>query len=357
MRIIAHLDMDAFFAAIEERDQPRFKGLPVVVGADPKDGKGRGVVSTANYKAREYGIHSALPISKAWELSEIAKSQGKPKAVFVGVDFKHYEEVSEKIIEIIKKYVTLIEIASIDEVYFDLSSFKSYKKAQEVCKKIKYEIKSKEKLTASVGIGSNKLVAKIASDMQKPDGLTVVKSEDVESFFEPLSLRKIPGIGPKTEEFFKKLGVSTVKDIKKYSQEDLKSMFGKLGIDFYEKARGIDNSPIEECYDTKSIGEQETFEKDTFDSGFISERLKFLTESVWQRFKKSDFKKFRTIALTVRFQGFETKSRSYTPKENIRDLDGFRFEALKIFIPFLDRRENPNHKSIRLIGLRIKNLK
>src|SRR3989338_962353 len=197
-RIIAHLDMDAFFAAVEERDHKWLKGKPIVVGADPKEGRGRGVVSTANYKAREYGIRSALPISKAWQFSELAKKRGMPPAEFLQPNFDRYEETSGRIISLIRANKRIVEEASIDEAYFDLSELGSYENAAEFCKKLKKEIFEKEKLTCSVGIGSNKLIAKIASDMQKPDGLTVVGADDektclelVERFLEPLPIRKI----------------------------------------------------------------------------------------------------------------------------------------------------------------------
>lgn len=160
MRIIAHLDMDAFFAAIEERDNPQFYGMPIAVGADPKSGQGRGVVATANYKAREYGIHSALPISKAWQYSEAARRRGKPPVIFLPANFERYTEASEHIMAIIRAHAPLVEQASVDEAYFDISFFGSYAKAEKICRAIKGEIKEKEKVTASVGIGPNKLIAK-----------------------------------------------------------------------------------------------------------------------------------------------------------------------------------------------------
>ena len=197
MRIIGHLDMDAFFASLEEAGSEIFYGKPIVVGADPKNGQGRGVVSTANYKAREYGIKSALPISKAWQLSQKAKAEGKPEAVFVQPDFERYEKAHEEIFEVIKRHSDLVEPASIDEFYFDLSFAQNFLKAEEICKKIKKEIKGKLKVTCSVGIGPNKLIAKIAAGIKKPDGLFLVLPQDAEKFLEPLSIREIPGIGPK----------------------------------------------------------------------------------------------------------------------------------------------------------------
>lgn len=366
MRIIAHLDMDAFFAAIEERNNPRFKGRPIVVGADPENGKGRGVVSTANYAARKYGIHSALPISAAWALSEEAKKKGLPPAVFIGGHFGEYSAVSEEIMETLRKYSAIVEPASVDEAYLDLSSAKNFKKAEEVCREIKNEIKKKERLTASIGLGANKLIAKIASDMQKPDGLTVILPEDAEKFLEPLSIRKIPGIGPKTEIVLNKLGAKTIKDLKKFSLAKMKEMMGKWGEDLYEKARGEDNSPLVTEWEAKSIGEQETFHTDSRDANLITERLKKLCESIIERLKKGEFsseggssfggKTYKTIGITVRFSDFETKTRAHTLPAPANDSATLYFEALKLLMPFLDKRENPRGKAIRLIGAKLEKL-
>ena len=395
-RIIAHLDMDAFFAAIEERDRPKFKGLPIVIGADPMEGKGRGVVSTANYKAREYGIRSATPISFAWQMSEEARKKGLPPVVFLFPNFSKYEKSSLKIVEIVRKFSLVVEPASIDEMYFDLSRFGSFKKAEEICEEIKREIKKEEKLTCSIGVGSNKLIAKIASDVKKPDGLTIVEKGKEETFLENFPIRKIPGIGPKTEEVFlrrqgigpttptsvglrrrapkptfqsasrqnfvgaetsrKNKNILLVKDLKKISKDELKKMLGKWGEDLYFKIRGVDDSPIVEKYEIKSIGEQETFLKDMLESKFMINRLSHISESVFERFKKSEFKNFKTITITVRFAGFETKTRSRTLAKPSSDLKALQFEALKLLTPFLDKRENPKRKFVRLIGVRVEKL-
>ncbi len=356
MRIIAHLDMDAFFAAVEERDNPRFKGLPIVVGSDPEGGRGRGVVSTANYKAREYGIRSALPIGKAWEFSEMARKAGKPPAVFLGGSFEKYSAVSEKIMELVRSKVPQVEQVGVDEAFLDLSFAGSYEKAEALAREIKAEIKREEHLTASVGIGPNKLIAKIASDVQKPDGLTLVREENVEAFLEPMKVRSIPGIGPKTEALLAERGIKKIRDLKHHSRDELEVMLGKHGLDLYEKARGRDDTPVEESDEVKSIGEQETFRTDTRDLTFISERLKDLSEMVWRRFRKRGFKKFRTVVLTVRFQGFITKSRSQTFQKEFGSADELAFEILRMFMPFLDARENPGGKAIRLVGVRVEKL-
>lgn len=356
MRIIAHFDMDSFFASIEERDNPRFKGLPVVVGADPRDGKGRGVVSTANYRAREYGIHSAQPISTAWRLSETAKHQGKPPAIFMGVNMEKYVNVSEKVMATIQKHVPMVEGAGIDEAYGDLSFADSYVKAEAICKKIKTEIKKEEKLTISVGIAPNKFIAKIASGIKKPDGLAVIKESEVEEFLGPLSVRQIPGVGPKTEALLLSKGIKTVKDLKKFSREELVGSLGKLGTDLYDKARGRDDSPVVEEYTPKSVGEEETFLEDSKDPGFVSERLLALGQAVFRRFKKSGFKNFKTITIKVRFSDFETKTHSYTLSKPTSTLGALQFEILRLLLPFLDKRKNPRKKAIRLIGVRLEKL-
>lgn len=348
--------MDAFFAAIEERDNPRFKGRPIVVGADPENGNGRGVVSTANYAARKYGIHSALPISTAWRLSEEAKKKGLPPAVFVGGHFGKYSAVSEEIMAILQKYSAVVEPASVDEAYLDLSSAGDFEKAKKVCEKIKKEIKDKERLTASIGLGPNKLIAKIASDMQKPDGLTVVLSGDAEDFLEPLNIRKIPGIGPKTEIILNKLGAKIIKDLKKFSLAKMKELLGKWGEELYGKARGEDDSPLVTEWEAKSIGEQETFHEDSRDANFITEHLKDLTEGVYRRFKKSEFKTYKTIGITVRFSDFETKTRAHTLPVSADDQATLFFESLRLLMPFLDKRENPRGKAIRLIGAKLEKL-
>ena len=356
MRIIAHFDMDAFFASIEERDNERFTGMPVVVGADPRGGNGRGVVSTANYRAREYGIHSAQAISTAWRLSEEARRQGKPAAIFMGVNMEKYADVSGKVMTTIQKHISKVEEAGIDEAYGDLSFADSYAKAEAICKKIKTEIKKEQKLTVSVGVAPNKFIAKIASGIKKPDGLAVIKENEVEKFLAPLSVRQIPGVGPKTEMLLQRKGIKLVKDLKKFSREELIEWLGKWGSDLYDKARGRDDSLIVEEYTPKSVGEEETFLEDSRDPGFISERLLALGQEAFRRFKKSGFKSFRTITIKVRFSDFETKTHSSTFSKPTATLSALRFEILRLFLPFLDKRKNPRGKAIRLIGVRLEKL-
>ncbi|MEK7089268.1 MAG: hypothetical protein AAB920_00430, partial [Patescibacteria group bacterium] len=218
------------------------------------------------------------------------------------------------------------------------------------------EIKDKEHLSCSIGLGPNKFIAKIASDFKKPDGLTLVTEKDVEAFLEPLHIRKLPGIGPKTEAILNAKNIRIVRELKKLNLHELKEMLGKFGEDLYKKARGIDNAPIAEEYEAKSIGEQETFMKNTRDANIVMERMKELCATVFKRFQKSGFTSFRTIVVTVRFGDFETKSRAHTFRENLSELRVLEFEAVKLLLPFFDVRENPKHKEIRLIGARVEKL-
>jgi DNA polymerase IV (DinB-like DNA polymerase) len=380
MRTIAHLDMDAFFASMEERDHPRFAGRPIIVGADPEEGRGRGVVSTANYAARAYGIHSALPISAAWRLSEAAKKKGLPPAVFLDVNMQKYGEESERIMEIVYAHVppdpsglVLVEQASVDEAYFDLSFAGSYEAAERIAREIKNEIKVKERLTASVGIGPNKLIAKIASDRRKPDGLTVVPEKDAEKFLEPLNIRVIPGVGPKTEEQFLKLGIRTVRDAKRLTEAELVSMMGVWGAELYEKLRGRSDSEIVLDSVPKSIGEQTTFDEDIPVNGKLKDRklleaaLAELAADVHRRLRReiadgAPFEAFRSVGITVRFSDFTTKTRSVTLKDPVAAsgaaaLKTIQFQALRLFMPFLDRREDPLRKPIRLLGVKVERFK
>lgn len=349
--------MDAFFASVEERDKPYLLGLPVVVGADPLEGGGRGVVSTANYKAREYGIRSATPISKAWQFSEEAKSRGKAPAIFISPNFKKYTTASARVIKIIKKYARSIEEASIDEAYFDLSFTGSYKKAEALCRKIKKEIREKEHLSASIGIGPNKLIAKIASDFKKPDGLTVVTPKEAIDFLAPLSLRKISGIGPKTALLFSKRKILTVSDARKLTKAELIKMLGKWGTEFYGKLRGEDDSPLAKPELPKSIGEQETFPVDTRDPNVILPCVERMTQRIWSSILTSRFSGFKTLVIIVRFEDFKTISHAHTFKTHILSVKIFEREVLQRIIPFLDRRDNPNNKRIRLMGIRVEKLK
>jgi len=340
-RIILHIDMDAFFPAIEEKENPQFKGTPIIVGADPKEGRGRGVVSSASYLARKYGIHSAMPISIAYQLC--------PEAVFLPVNMELYQQVSERIMKIIKKYSQTWEIVSLDEAYLDLSFLKKYKKTKELAKKLKDEIFAKEKLTSTAGIGQNKLIAKIASDKGKPNGLLIIKPNQVKEFLEPLDIEDLPGIGEKTAERLRVIGINKIKELKRLSKIKLQEMFGKVGKDFYEKARGIDETPVTSKEIIKSIGKEYTFEKDTRDPEIIFEAFEKIIKDVYREILENNFS-LKTITVVCRFSGFETHTKSKTLKESTGNFEILKREAKKLLLKFLI--ENP--KLIRLIGLRLK---
>jgi DNA polymerase IV (DinB-like DNA polymerase) len=355
-RIVAHVDMDAFYAAVEERYHPELRGRPVVVGADPKGGQGRGVVMAANYAARKYGIRSALPISRAWRLAEAARAAGEPETVFVRGDRALYQEVSGRIMAILARDAQAFEEASIDEAYVELSSMGDLSRAEPHVQALKREILEREGLTCSVGLGPNKLVAKIASDVRKPDGLTVVRPEEVQGFLDPLPIRVIPGVGPKTERFLHAEGIRTVAELRGVALDRLRLWFGKGGEDLHRKARGISDDPVSNEWERKSIGEQETFDADSLDPVFIQERAGDLARTVFQRLVADGFAGFRTVTVTVRFTGFVTVSRSRTAKSALTGLEALQTGVRQLLEPFFDGRENPKGKKIRLIGVRVEKL-
>jgi len=362
MRIIVHVDMDAFYAAVEERYKPELRGLPVAVGADPKEGHGRGVVTTANYMARKYGIHSALPISRAWRLAEAARRRGEPATVFIQPNFPLYREVSARIMQIFEGAADAFEEASIDEAYLDVSSRGDLVSAVEHMSQLKCEIREREGLSCSVGIGPNKLIAKIASGHQKPDGFIVVPLESVEDFLDPLPVRVIPGIGPKSESYLHERDIRIIKDLREVPEATLTDWFGKWGQRLYEKARGVDASPVSNEWTRKSLGEQETFEQDSHSAAIVTERLYAMAERIIAKLREKQFSGFRTVTITVRFSDFQTSNRSHSIRNGINlDLDGealrlLKQEALTLLLPFFDAQENPREKAIRLIGLRLEKL-
>ncbi|MBL7045699.1 MAG: DNA polymerase IV [Parcubacteria group bacterium] len=355
-RIIAHIDLDAFFASVEERNNPYLKGLPVVIGSDPEGGHGRGVVSTANYKARTYGIHSALPIVKAWVLSEEARKRGEQACAFITPSMGRYSEASLEVFNVVSKYSPTLMQTGIDEGCIDLSHLKTFKKAIEQMEKMKREIKKKVKLSCSVGIAPNRLMAKIASDFQKPNGLTVVLANGVEKFLRPLSIRSLPGIGPKAEMKLNRLNVRTIEDLQKLSWQELEEGFGKQGFSMYEKARGIDERLLQGEVANKSIGKHETFSEDTNNLNFVLQRLSGMTDGIIKSMEKKKFSGFNTVVLTIRFSDFTTFSRSITTKEIMKFPKDLEMKAVKLVLPFFEGVSNPDGKAVRLVGLRIEKL-
>ena len=356
-RIILLLDMDAFFPAIEQRENPRFKGLPVVVGADPKQGIGRGVVSSASYEARKYGIHSAMPISQAYTLC--------PHAVFLPVQGVLYSEVSRNIMEILKKYTPIVEQVSLDEAYLDISFIKRFSAAKNLAEMIRKDILKREKLTASCGIAQNKMIAKIACEKAKPrlastshhesrraNGVLAIEPSETGRFLLPLNIREIPGVGPKTqaalERFFRKKEL-TVQDVRKATKEELVELFGVLGNTLYEKVRGIDENPVSIEEEIKSIGKEHTFEQDTRDGEEIFPVFRELISNIEDELREGELS-FKTITVVCRFQGFETHTKSKTLKEDSQDSKLLEKESMRLLLRFLTE----NLKPVRLIGVRVK---
>ncbi len=339
-RFIFHLDMDHFYAAVEERERPEIRGSPVIVGSDPKEGKGRGVVSTSNYAARAVGVFSGMPISKAWWLC--------PKAVYLRPNFSLYVKVSGEIMAIACKYAVKFEQWGIDEAFLDVTGkVRDWDEAEALARQIKHEIKEKECLTASIGVGPNKLVAKVASDFEKPDGLTVIRVEGVQDFLDPLPVRKLLWVGHKTEAKLKTLGINTVGDLARYDPTVLSSMFGAMGLQMHLMAKGIDRSEVEERGGVKSVSHETTFEEDTSDSVIILKVLDALCEAVQ---KKTDNQRllFKTVTVKIRYQGFETHIKSKTlprPTNQVEDLKKISKELIAPYIL-------PERK-IRLIGVRV----
>lgn len=339
-RIIVHLDMDHFFTAAEERQRPELKGKPVVVGADPKGGKGRGVVSTADYEARKYGITSGMPISKAWKLC--------PQAVYLPLNFRLYTQVSTEIMNILRRYSDRFEQWGIDEAFLDVTlKVKDYEDAENLARRIKADICKSQGLTCSIGIGPNKLVAKIASDIQKPDGLTIVKDEDVGGFLAPLPVRKLLWVGRKTEQKLQSMGIRTIGDLARRDPAVLTETFGTFGTQLCLNAHGIDKSQVEEREGVKSISRETTFQEDTADPQLIMQTLRSLAEQVQNDVQEQRLS-FRTVAIKIRYENFETHTHSKTLPfitNRLHDLN-------KTSVELLTKNIKPQSK-VRLIGVRV----
>jgi DNA polymerase IV (DinB-like DNA polymerase) len=342
MRIIFHMDMDHFYTAVEERELPEYKGKPVVVGADPKEGKGRGVVSTSNYEARKAGVRSGMPISRAWKLCS--------EAIYLPPNFPLYIKVSNEIMEITRKYADKFEQWGLDEAFLDVSArVKNYAEAEALAKQLKREIKEKERLTCSVGVGPNKLIAKVASDYQKPDGLTIVKEAEAEAFLAPLPVRKLLWVGRKTEAKLKKIGVNTIGDLARYDPTLLAEAFGMMGTQMHLMARGIDRSEVEARTEVKSISHETTFEEDTDDAEAVLKALDALAVEVSKEVAAQKLF-FKTVTIKVRYENFETHTRSKTLPfitDRLKDLQKTAKNLLKAYLK--------RDRKIRLIGVRVSN--
>ncbi len=303
-RIIVHVDMDAFFAAVEQLMNPSLRGKPVIVGADPKGGKGRGVVSTASYEARKYGVHSAMPISRAYALC--------PHGIYLRPNGKAYARYSRQVMEILQQFSPQLEQISIDEAFLDVThSVHLWPSVTALGQAIKERIVQETGLTASVGIAPSKSVAKIASDFQKPDGLTVVPPEKVLEFLGALPIRKLWGVGEKTLQHLQALGVNTVAQLREIPLEVLTAQFGKGGAHLYAMARGLDDRPVGEEETVKSVSNEHTFDTDVTDAELLVDTLMVLAEKVAHRLRQQNIRG-KTIHLKLRYFNFRTLTRSRT---------------------------------------------
>jgi len=331
--------MDAFFASVEQLDNPELRGKPVAVGGSGE----RSVVAAASYEARKFGVRSAMP-------SVIAKRLC-PDLIFVNHNFARYTEVSASIHEIFREYTDLIEPLSIDEAFLDVTEDKKrIGSATLIAKRIRNEIKSRTGLTASAGVSVNKFLAKIASDINKPDGLFLIKPEEAEKFIEELSVEKFYGIGKVTAQKMHKLGIHTGADLKKWDLAALVRNFGKAGVFFYDIVRGIDERPVEPDQERKSVGTELTYEKDLITRFEVIAELYKLEKELMERLEHSDTTG-RTITLKVKFSDFRQITRSKTLQNFIRDFDTLHKEVSGI-----RKSLKLEGSRIRLLGLSISNL-
>jgi len=337
MRKIIHIDMDAFFASIEQRDNADYRGKPLAVGyAGP-----RGVVAAASYEARRFGIRSAMASRTA-----ISKC---PQLIFVMPRFDVYKSVSRQIMEIFHEYTDMVEPLSLDEAFLDVTeNFKQIASATQIAQEIKQKISDTIGLTASAGVSFNKFLAKIASDYKKPNGLFVVKPEDAEQFVETLSIEQFYGVGKVTAERMHQLGIRTGADLKQWSEQGLVSNFGKAGHMYYLNARAIDDRPVQEQRIRKSVSSETTFERDIDTLDDLLPELDKLTQEVIRYIGKNNFKG-RTVSLKIKYADFKIISRSKTFPAPISDFESL-YKAGKELLELVDL--SPR---IRLIGIGIKN--
>jgi DNA polymerase IV len=278
-RAIIHLDMDAFYASVEQLDHPAYRGKPVVVGADPKGGAGRGVVAACSYEARRFGIRSALPIGRAYRLC--------PAAIFVRPRIQRYSEMSDRIFAILREYTDLMEPLSIDEAFLDVTaSQRLFGPAAEIGRTLKARIRSELGLVASIGLAPNKFLAKVGSDLGKPDGFVVVAPGKEREFLDPLSISRLWGVGPKTEARLRQMGFQTIGQIARSRVEELEGILGQGGHDIWELANGEDDRPVEPEQEAKSIGAEQTFSEDTEDRALIRKTILELADRVGSRLRR-----------------------------------------------------------------------
>lgn len=340
-RKIIHIDMDAFYASVEQRDNPELRGKPIAVGGLPEN---RGVVATASYEARKFGVRSAMPSKRAIQLC--------PDLIFIAPPrFAVYKSVSQQVREIFYRHTDLIEPLSLDEAYLDVTEDKQQiGSAIGIAKQIKAAIRDELQLTASAGISINKFVAKIASDMNKPDGLTFIPPDKVEAFMESLPVNKFHGVGKVTAEKMNTLKLFTGADLKQLTELELVRLFGKQGSFYYKIVRGIDDRPVEPNRETKSIGAEDTFLNDLSNPAEMKEQLERLAAIVTNRLQQYDLKG-KTITLKIRYSDFKTLTRSYTLPAAIADQETIAATALQLLL-----KTGILEAKVRLLGITISNM-
>lgn len=339
-RKIIHVDMDAFYAAVEQRDNPELRGKPVCVGGGPH---GRGVVQTCSYEARKYGIHSAMSSSKAIRLC--------PHAIFVPPRFDVYKEVSDQIRGIFHEYTDIVEPVSWDEAYLDVTeNKKGMGSAEQIARDILNQINEKTGCTASAGVSFNKFLAKVGSDFHKPFGITIITREGAPEFIDNLPIRKFRGVGKATEKRMKEFGIETGADLKKYSRDELRRHFGKSGYYFYNMAHLIDTREVHLFHSRRSIGSERTLHEDLEDVAEIIKVLEKIAERLTERMKRSNVTG-KTITLKVKYYNFKRISRSVTCKVAVGEADIIMENVLRL-IP----KTSLGKKKVRLVGISITNL-
>jgi len=339
-RKILHVDMDAFYASVEIRDNPALQNIPVIVGGSPER---RGVVSAASYTARKFGVHSAMPMARALALC--------PQAVRIPPRLAVYAEVSQQIREIFARYTPLIEPLSLDEAFLDVSACeKLFSGAEAIARAIKQAICSELELVASVGVAPNKFIAKIASDINKPDGLVVVGADEVRRFLDPLPVSRLWGAGKATVAVFERMGIRTVGQLRRQSEAWLQAHFGRHGQHLWQLAHGIDNRDVVTDAQAKSISHETTFSEDLNDKQVLEAWLLYLTEQVAWRLRRADLSG-RVVQLKLRFPDFKTITRSHTLTQASASTDELWRIARRLF------RDNwPGTPAIRLIGIGVAGL-
>ena len=339
-RKIIHIDMDAFFASVEIRDNPKLKGKPVIIGNDPRKTGGRGVVSTCSYEARSFGIHSAMSSKEAYERC--------PQAVFIPGNYEKYTAVSQQIRAIFKRYTDKIEPMSIDEAYLDVTENKlGIKSAVKIARLIQQDIWQELHLTASAGVSYNKFLAKIASDYQKPCGLTVIMPDDAVSFLQQMDIAKFHGVGKKTVEILHQMGVFTGADLLEISEITLIDRFGRFGFDLYRKARGIDNSPVKSNRIRKSIGKEKTYSKILNLDEDIKKELTVLSEKVALSLQRHE-KKGKIVILKIRYSDFSTLTKRKTLEQPTQDSEQVAQNIIQLYETLSDK-----NKGVRLLGVTV----